>query len=1247
MTYTFKIARRLASNHRRLLGLLALATLAGCGAEPNVVISEQPGAVTVTINGLAGGAAPQVTLRGPDGYQKSITHSGTVTGLAFGSYELVAGPSTTPLGTFSPTVERQAISLRSDAPTATTAIQYTIATGALDVRIEGLPASTASAALVAGPQGFSLEVSGSTMLRGLAPGSYTVYAAPRYTASGTFYPASQLATTNVAASLTPASATVTFRRVHGVLSVEFAGLPAGVNGDVELTGPGNYNANLASAVEIPSISPGPYLLVARPIEHEGHRWAPVATATPVTVDTGRTRVEVEYRIVTGALAVEVMGLPDGVQAAYEVHGPDGFARTGSDDATYVGIETGTYTLTVAAVRDNDREFKPKKTSQSLPVGPGRSPKRGQIEYTETAGTLDLTVSGLSNGVPARVIVTGPGTVDTMSASGSLNGLAAGSYTVTAEDVSTEDATWVPSPSSQAVSVAADGSTPAAVNYARTTGVLQVSITGLAGGAAAAVVVTGPAGFSRTLTAGGQLGQLAPGSYVISAQSVTLSGVTYQPTPGSRTVSVTAGASTSAAVAYATATPTVGSLAISVGGLPTGSPGLIGVTGPNGFQQTLTGTATLSGLAPGNYSVTAHAVSLGGTSYQPSPASRTIAVTAGATAGHAVSYVPEVPATGTLIVAVSGLPGGASAAIRVTHTSGFDQAVTATDTLAALLVPATYTVQAQSVTVGGTTYAPAQASQTAYLTAGATLTRTVSYAANSTPQTGALALAVSGLPSGTGAAITVSGPNGFTQTVTGSTTLSALATGTYTITAAQVSAGGTAYAPTPLSQSASITGGTTTNRSVAYAAQGGTGGPATVTVDTTTQHQVMAGWEATAQGGQEASGFLSWQQALMDQAANDLGINRLRIEVRAGAENPTDWYAAWKNGSITTSTWNANRYATVNDNGNAGSLNMAGFHFTELDEKMNLVAMPLRQRLASRGERLYLNLTYVGFTTASGYVHDDPAEYAELMLATFIHLRDTFGVTPDAIEVILEPDNGTHWTGTLIGQAIVAAGDRLAAAGFHPEFIGPSVMYMSRAVPHLDAMVAVPRVLDYLREVSYHRYGGVSDANLTAIRGRAAQYGLRTSMLEHMGSGVEDLYKDLTLANASAWQQFALAYPTADNGAQYYTISGSTPVMGSRTRLLRQYFRYVREGARRVAATSTSNGVRPVAFTNPGGGMAVVLHIDAAGSYTVSGIRPGSYGAEFTSSSGARTQLPNVTATSGATVTVAPTQTGVLTLYRLP
>jgi hypothetical protein len=220
-------------------------------------------------------------------------------------------------------------------------------------------------------------------------------------------------------------------------------------------------------------------------------------------------------------------------------------------------------------------------------------------------------------------------------------------------------------------------------------------------------------------------------------------------------------------------------------------------------------------------------------------------------------------------------------------------------------------------------------------------------------------------------------------------------------------------------------------------------------------------------------------------------------------------------------------------------------------------VPLRSRLAARGEALYVNLNYVSFGGSTA--QSAPAEYAELILATVQHMQSRYGFAPDGVEVILEPDKNTIRTGTGIGQLIAATGARLAAAGFHPDFIAPSVMNMGTAVPYLDQIVAVPGAMTYLTEVAYRRYQGFSDATLSGIKPRAMQLGLQTSMLEHIGGGVEDLYKDLTLGNVSGWQQYTLAFPNTDNGARYYYISGGRPVMGNLTHVLRQYFRYVRAG----------------------------------------------------------------------------------------
>jgi hypothetical protein len=81
-----------------------------------------------------------------------------------------------------------------------------------------------------------------------------------------------------------------------------------------------------------------------------------------------------------------------------------------------------------------------------------------------------------------------------------------------------------------------------------TGTLQVNVTGLPGGVNAAVQVTGP-GMNQTLTGTNTLSNLVPGSYTVTASSVT-SGATYSATVTGSPAAVSAGATATTTVAYA-------------------------------------------------------------------------------------------------------------------------------------------------------------------------------------------------------------------------------------------------------------------------------------------------------------------------------------------------------------------------------------------------------------------------------------------------------------------------------------------------------------------------------------------------------------------------------------------------------------------------------------------------------------------------------------------------------------------------
>lgn len=437
----------------------------------------------------------------------------------------------------------------------------------------------------------------------------------------------------------------------------------------------------------------------------------------------------------------------------------------------------------------------------------------------------------------------------------------------------------------------------------------------------------------------------------------------------------------------------------------------------------------------------------------------------------------------------------------------------------------------------------------------------------------------------------------------------------------------------------------------------------ITLNPAITHQTITGWEAAKEAGQSMPSFSTLKNiypALFDQAVNDLGINRLRVEIRSGVENAQDYWSQFMSGQINYTTWRCVRYSTVNDNNDPFVINGAGYQFSELDHHFDNVVLPIKQRVEARGEKLHINVEYVAaigqICAPYTYHHGSNAEeYAEFVLATYQHLQNKYGFVPDTWEVVLEPDGGnTYFGGTYIGQVIVAAANRLKANGFTPKFVAPSTVDVGNASPYFDAMIQVPGALQYLSELSYHRYGGATIPNLQAIASRAVKYGIKTSQLEHIGADYRELHDDIKIGRTSAWQQFTLACSVSacgntDNGGKYYLIDDSNPtnpqiIIGSRTKFLRQYFKFIRSGAVRIEAATNNSNFDPVAFINTNGKYVVVVKASVGGSFSIQGLPAGTYGIKFTTATQYDLNLTDVTIGAGQSVNANIPSAGVITIY---
>ena len=297
------------------------------------------------------------------------------------------------------------------------------------------------------------------------------------------------------------------------------------------------------------------------------------------------------------------------------------------------------------------------------------------------------MSGLPTGSSANVTIISPtGTRKTLRLSDvgqTFAGIEPGAYTIIGAAAEGYSA-----PASQRITVIAGQISTATLAYAPIAGSLTVAVSGLPAAVSARVTVTGPR-FNRTLPLAGAgtqtLSNLTPGTYAVHGTGSAAYSAPDQ------TVSVAAGQTATVALAYTSSVPSVGSLTVTINGLPATLSASMTVIGP-GFNRTLplagAGTRILSTLPPGTYSVRG----TGTAGYSASE--QTVSVAAGQTATVLLAYTAAAPRVGSLTVMINGLPATSSGSVTVSR-PGFTQtiplAATATQTPPDL-TPGIYTIR---------------------------------------------------------------------------------------------------------------------------------------------------------------------------------------------------------------------------------------------------------------------------------------------------------------------------------------------------------------------------------------------------------------------------------------------------------------------------------------------------------------------------------------------------------------------------
>jgi len=541
------------------LGLLALFALGGWAAActPSAELEgglgpSGQGTLSIAIDGLPAGAAAAVLVESALGYQHSLSGPEQLAQLAAGSYQLTAQDVVVGGDRYVAAPASQTVTLGKGS-TQSVHIAYVLATARLRISLSGVPSGASAALALAGPGGYQQVVSGSTVLSGLAPGTYSI-GAPVVVAGGDRYQTQPevLEAVLPAPDTIPVAVAVHYALASGRLVLQLSGVPEQAVPAIHVSGPG-LDQFITRADTLVGLLPALYSVSAANVVSGGATYAPLAEGFSVVVsaDSVPAVAQVAYALATGELQVSTVGLPAGAGGSISVTGPGGFAQLLSGSQLLGGLLPGTYTIAAGPASLAGQLYVPSPSLQTRLVNPGLVPAQAEVSYALATASLTVTVSGLPAGVSAGISLSGPGGYSAaLSGSNSLSGLATGAYHLVAAPVNTSGTGYAAQPAVQDLTLSAGQSFAVSVSYAAATGALSVSILGLPGNLAALVTVSGPAGYSHGVTVPETLMGLAPGSYTVGASAVSGGGFSYTPAPATQAVTVVAGAVANAALSYA-------------------------------------------------------------------------------------------------------------------------------------------------------------------------------------------------------------------------------------------------------------------------------------------------------------------------------------------------------------------------------------------------------------------------------------------------------------------------------------------------------------------------------------------------------------------------------------------------------------------------------------------------------------------------------------------------------------------------
>ena len=356
--------------------------------------------------------------------------------------------------------------------------------------------------------------------------------------------------------------------------------------------------------------------------------------------------------------------------------------------------------------------------------------------------------------------------------------------------------------------------------------------------------------------------------------------------------------------------------------------------------------------------------------------------------------------------------------------------------------------------------------------------------------------------------------------------------------------------------------------------------ATVSIDANATFQTIDGFGAAMIPWKRPAEYLN--ASFYDQIVGDLGASMARMPV-------------WPT------------FEQANDDSDPNHFNWAGFNYAGLADTMDFM-----QRLQERGVSKFMASVWTPpYWMKSNHSHTDGGilrpdmrqEYAEYLAAFVIAARDRWGIAISAISIqnelnFVEPYESTLYDPLQVREAVRAVHQKFQAEGLTTQILLPEdLIQADRLAWYVQPTMDDPATRDLNTIIVGHGFSGLSNwqslqNNLDAYQHpfwMTEESGQPATWAGAMGVG-EDLYQGLVGGNASAWLYWQWS-DVSGSSTEALMIDGTpTPKYYA----ARQYFRFIRPGAQRIAATSSDSQVLVSSFRQPDDGDLTIVLLNKAG-----------------------------------------------------